>query len=403
MRRADAGVTHIVIIGAGGVGAVVAHKCAKMAQIPLDRVTLASRTLTRCEKIRDEIELMHGRTIDVAAVDAEDVEATVRLLRDTRPDVLVNVALPYQDLSLMDACLAAGVDYVDTANYEPRDVARFEYKWQWAYRERFAAAGRMALLGAGFDPGVTNVFCAYAQKHLFDVIHAIDIVDCNGGSHGEPFATNFNPEINLREITQNGRYWEDGHWVETKPLEIARVFDFPRIGERKAYLLHHEELESLVLHMPGLRRIRFWMTFSDEYLTHLRVLQNVGLTRIDPVDYDGTPIVPLRFLQRLLPDPAGLGARYTGTVTIGCFIEGMKDGRARRVFIYSVADHVRCYQEVRAHAVSYTAGVPAAVAATLVASRTWRRPGVIHMEEMDPDPFLGRLAASGLPWHVEER
>jgi saccharopine dehydrogenase (NAD+, L-lysine-forming) len=403
MPRADAGVTHILIIGAGGVGAVVAHKCAMMAHIPLDRVTLASRTLTRCESVRNEIERMHGRTIDVATVDADDVDATVGLIRATRPDVLVNVALPYQDLSLMEACLAAGVDYVDTANYEPRDVAKFEYKWQWAYRERFVAAGRMALLGAGFDPGVTNAFCAYAQKHLFDEIHAIDIVDCNGGSHGEPFATNFNPEINLREITQNGRYWEDGRWVETKPLEIARVFDFPGIGERKAYLLHHEELESLVLHVRGLRRIRFWMTFSDEYLTHLRVLQNVGLTRIDPVDYDGTAVVPLRFLQRLLPDPAGLGARYTGKVTIGCLIEGTQAGRARTVFIHSVSDHARCYEEVHAHAVSYTAGVPAAVAARLVAAGAWRRPGVVHMEEMDPDPFLESVAAAGLPWHVEER
>ncbi len=393
----------LLIIGAGGVGSVVAHKCAMLAHTVFERVTLASRTLSRCERIRNEIERMHGRTIDVAQVDADDVGATVRLLEKTRADVLVNVALPYQDLALMDACLEAGVDYVDTANYEPRDVAKFEYKWQWAYRERFASAGRMALLGAGFDPGVTNVFCAYAQKHLFDEIRSIDIVDCNDGSHGEAFATNFNPEINLREITQNGRYWDAGRWVETKPMEVARIFDFPGIGERKAYLLHHEELESLVLHVRGLRRIRFWMTFSDEYLTHLRVLKNVGLTRIDPVDYDGTPIVPLRFLQRLLPDPAALAARYTGKVTIGCLVEGTKAGRQRAAFLYSVCDHARCYEEVRAHAVSYTAGVPAAVAAELMATGIWKRPGVIHMEEMDPDPFLKRLAASGLPWHVEER
>src|SRR5687767_6781662 len=288
----------VLIIGAGGVGGVVVHKAAQVPEVFGD-ITLASRTLARCENIRRQVRELRGRDINIAKVDADDVAQTVKLIRQVKPKLVLNVALPYQDLPIMDACLETGVDYLDTANYEPPDVAKFEYKWQWAYHERYRKAGLMALLGAGFDPGVTNVFCAYAQKHLFDEIHNIDIVDCNAGTHGKAFATNFNPEINLREVTANGRYWEKGRWIETKPMEISQVFDFPEVGDRKAYLIYHEELESLVLNVKGLERIRFWMTFGDEYLTHLRVLQNVGMTRIDPVDYKGTKVVPMEFLKCL--------------------------------------------------------------------------------------------------------
>jgi saccharopine dehydrogenase (NAD+, L-lysine forming) len=391
----------VLIVGAGGVGGVVAHKCAQHPEIFSD-VLLASRTLSRCQKIQAEIREVQGREIRVAQVDADNVAETVALLKREKPDVLVNVALPYQDLPLMDACLEAGVPYLDTANYEPRDIAKFEYKWQWAYREKYEKAGLMALLGSGFDPGVTNVFCAYAQKHLFDEIHQVDIVDCNAGSHGKAFATNFNPEINLREVTANGRYWESGQWVETKPMEFSQMIDFPGVGEKKAYLIYHEELESLVLHVKGLKRIRFWMTFGDEYLTHLRVLSNVGMLRIDPVDYKGTQVVPMELLKCLLPDPASLAANYTGKTSIGCIFEGVKDGKQKRVFIYNICDHAETYKEVRAQAVSYTTGVPAMVGAAMMMQGKWKRAGVNHMEQMDPDPFLELLGQSGLPWHVKE-
>jgi saccharopine dehydrogenase (NAD+, L-lysine forming) len=394
-------VSNVLIVGAGGVGGVVAHKCAQVADV-FERIVLASRTLARCAKIRDQVRELRGREIEIAELDADDVDQTVRLLERVRPDLLINVALPYQDLSLMDACLAAGVDYLDTANYEPLDVAKFEYKWQWAYRGRYLDAGRMALLGAGFDPGVTNVFCAYAQKHLFDEIHTIDILDCNAGSHGHPFATNFNPEINIREITQPGRYWENGEWHEIPALSMSMDFDYPEVGVRKSYLLYHEELESLVQNIRGLKRIRFWMTFGESYLTHLRVLQNVGMTRIDPVEFQGHKIVPIQFLKALLPDPASLGANYTGKTSIGCLIEGTHHGKPRKVFVYNVCDHAECWNEVRAQAVSYTTGVPAVVAAQMILTGRWRKPGVWNIEQLDPDPFLDELGPRGLPWHVKE-
>jgi saccharopine dehydrogenase (NAD+, L-lysine forming) len=392
----------VLIIGAGGVGGVVAHKCA-MDRATFTDVTLASRRLASCERLAAEIEQMHGRKIRTAQIDADDVAATTKLLDSLRPAVVINVALPYQDLHIMDACLAAGVDYLDTANYEPPDVAKFEYKWQWAYRERFAKAGRMAVLGSGFDPGVTNVFCAYAQKHLLDEIHHVDIVDCNGGSHGKAFATNFNPEINIREITARGRYWEDGEWKETEPLSVSKMFDYPGVGERKSFLLYHEELESLVQHLKGLRRIRFWMTFGDAYLKHLEVLQNVGMTRIDEVEFEGKKIVPIKFLRALLPDPASLAVGYTGKTSIGCLCEGVKDGKPRRYFLYNICDHAETYKEVRAQAVSYTTGVPAVTGAAMMVTGRWKGAGVFNMEQLDPDPFLADVARRGLPWHVEER
>ena len=391
----------VLIIGAGGVGGVVAHKCAQVPEVFGD-IVLASRTLARCENIRRQVRELRGRDIQIARVDADDVAQTVKLIRQVKPKLVLNVALPYQDLPIMDACLETGVDYLDTANYEPPDVAKFEYKWQWAYHERFRKAGIMALLGSGFDPGVTNVYCAHAQKHLFDTIHTVDILDCNAGSHGHAFATNFNPEINIREITQRGRYWENGEWKEIDPLSESMMFDFPEVGAFKAYLLYHEELESLVKNIKGLRRIRFWMTFSDNYINHLRVLENVGMTRIDPVEFEGQKIVPLKFLKAVLPDPSSLGQRYEGKTVIGCLIEGDKDGRKKRVFIYNVCDHAAAYEEVRAQAISYTTGVPAVVGATMMLTGRWRGQGVFNMEQLDPDPFMNEVAVRGLPWHVKD-
>jgi saccharopine dehydrogenase (NAD+, L-lysine forming) len=391
----------VLIVGAGGVGSVVAHKCAQVPEVFQD-ILLASRTLSRCDKIAGDIREMHAREIRTAAVDADDVPQMRALIQSFRPDLVLNVALPYQDLHIMDACLAERVNYLDTANYEPRDVAKFEYKWQWAYQDRFREAGIMAVLGSGFDPGVTNVYCAYAQKHLFDTIDAVDILDCNGGDHGHAFATNFNPEINIREITQRGRYWEAGEWKETEPLSVKMDYDFPGVGVRKAYLLYHEELESLVANIPGLKRIRFWMTFGEAYLTHLQVLKNVGMTRIDPVDYKGTPVIPVEFLKALLPDPSTLGAGYTGKTSIGCEITGTKDGKLRRVFIYNVCDHAECWREVKAQAVSYTTGVPAMIGAMMMLTGKWRGEGVFNMEQLDPDPFMDRLNVHGLPWQIRE-
>jgi saccharopine dehydrogenase (NAD+, L-lysine-forming) len=392
----------VLIIGAGGVGGVVAHKAA-MERTAFSEVMLASRRLGPVEKLAAEIEQMHGRRIKTAQVDADNVPELTKLLREYQPKVVINVALPYQDLHIMDACLEAGVDYLDTANYEPPDVAKFEYKWQWAYQDRFAKAGRMAVLGSGFDPGVTNVFCAYVQKHLLDEVHYVDIVDCNGGSHGKKFATNFNPEINIREITARGRYWENGEWKETDPLSVAKMFDYPGVGERKSFLLYHEELESLAKNLKGLKRIRFWMTFGEQYLKFLDVLETVGMTRIDEVDVGGQKIIPIKLLRALLPDPASLAAGYTGKTSIGCLCEGVKNGQRKRYFIYNICDHAETYKEVRAQAVSYTTGVPAVTGAAMMVTGKWKGAGVFNMEQLDPDPFLEDVAKRGLPWHVEER
>jgi saccharopine dehydrogenase (NAD+, L-lysine-forming) len=383
------------------VGNVVAHKCAQNPDV-FGEILLASRTKAKCDAIAQSVADKQGRTIATARVDADDVAETAALIRDFQPKLLINVALPYQDLTLMDACLQTGVDYLDTANYEPPDVPKFEYKWQWAYRERFEKAGLMALLGSGFDPGVTNVFSAHARDVLFDEIDFIDILDCNGGDHGHPFATNFNPEINIREITQPGRYWERGEWKQIEPMSQSMMFDFPGVGERKAFLLYHEELESLCENIPGLKRIRFWMTFGEEYLTHLRVLQNVGMTSIEPVDYKGTPVVPLELLKVLLPDPASLAKNYTGKTSIGCLVQGRKDGKDHKAFIYNICDHAECYKEVGSQAVSYTTGVPASVGAEMMLTGTWKKAGVWNMEQFDSAPFLQRLGPAGLPWHVQD-
>jgi saccharopine dehydrogenase (NAD+, L-lysine-forming) len=395
VREGDARRGKVLIIGAGGVGGVVAHKCAQAAA-HFPEIILASRTLAKCQAIAAQL----PRPIRTAAIDADNVPALTALLKKEKPFLVINVALPYQDLPIMDACLAAGVHYLDTANYEPKNLAKFEYKWQWAYQERFTKAGLMALLGSGFDPGVTNVFCAYAQKKLFDRIEQIDILDANAGDHGLPFATNFNPEINLREVSARGRYFEHGEWLETEPLSWSRTFDFPAIGPKKAFLLYHEELESLAKNIPGVKRLRFWMTFSDNYLMHMRALQNIGMLGIVPVEHQGRKIIPIQFLKTLLPDPSSLGPRTKGKTNIGCLVEGTKGGKKRRIYIYNVCDHQECYREVKSQAISYTTGVPAAVGAIMMASGAWLKPGVWNMEQLDPEPFLAELARRGLPWHV---
>ncbi len=391
----------VLIIGAGGVGNVVAHKCAQVPEV-FSEIILASRTVAKCEQIARDIKELQGREIRTARIDADDVASTTAFLQAEKPDLVINVALPYQDLPLMDACLAAGVDYLDTANYEPPNEAKFEYKWQWAYQDKYTSADRMALLGSGFDPGVTNVFCAYAQKHHFDEIHTIDILDANAGDHGYHFATNFNPEINIREITQDGRYWEEGEWKEIPALSQKQVYDFPVVGPKDAYLLYHEELESLCQNIKGLKRIRFWMTFSEKYLTHLRVLENVGMTSIEPIEYEGKAIAPIQFLKAVLPDPASLGPRTKGKTCIGCDITGIKDGKQKRIFIYNVCDHEKCYREVRSQAISYTTGVPAMIGGMMILGGLWRKAGVWNMEQLDPDPFMDALNQHGLPWEIKE-
>ncbi|WP_295020367.1 saccharopine dehydrogenase family protein [uncultured Porphyromonas sp.] len=387
----------VLIIGAGGVGTVVAKKVAQNSDV-FTEIMLASRTKSKCDKIASEITNVK---IQTAAVDADNVPELVALMKSFKPELVINVALPYQDLHIMDACLEAGVNYLDTANYEPLDEAKFEYSWQWAYKQRFEEAGLTAILGCGFDPGVTGVFTAYAAKHHFDEIHYLDIVDCNGGDHHKAFATNFNPEINIREITQKGKYYEDGQWRETEPQEIHKPLTYPNIGVRESYLLYHEELESLVKNYPTIRRARFWMTFGQEYLTHLRVMQNIGITRIDPVLYNGVEIVPIQFLKAILPNPGELGENYTGETSIGCRIRGIKDGKERTYYVWNNCSHQAAYQETGAQGVSYTTGVPAMIGAMMFFKGLWRRPGVYNVEEFDPDPFMEQLMKQGLPWHEQ--
>lgn len=386
----------VLIVGAGGVGQVVAHKCAQVPEV-FTEIVLASRTEEKCRQIAAQIK----RPIQTAQVDANDIAQMGALLARVKPDLVINVALPYQDLPIMDACLEAGIDYLDTANYEPPDEAKFEYKWQWAYHERFRERSLMALLGSGFDPGVTNVFTAWLHKHEFDVIDELDIIDCNAGDHGQPFATNFNPEINIREVTARGKYWDEGSWQSTDPLSVSRLFDFPDgIGPKKIYLMYHEELESLIKHFPNVRRARFWMTFSENYLNHLQVLGNVGMTRIDSVMFQGHEIVPLQFLKALLPDPSSLGPLTKGRTCIGCLARGTRNGKAKTVFLYNICDHEACYREVQSQAISYTTGVPAMIGAKMMLTGKWRGNGVFNMEQFDPDPFMEALAIHGLPWQL---
>ena len=387
----------VLIIGAGGVGRVVTHKVASLPDVFTD-IMLASRTVSKCETIAREVG--QGR-VKTAQVDADNVAELVALMKSFQPELVINVALPYQDLTIMDACLEAGVNYLDTANYEPKDEAKFEYKWQWAYQDKFREAGLTAILGCGFDPGVTSVFTAYAAKHYFDEIQYLDIVDCNAGDHGHPFATNFNPEINIREITQKGKYWENKQWIETEPHAVRRDLNYPGIGPKASYLIFHEELESLVKNFPSLKRARFWMTFGDQYLTYLRVIQDIGMAGIEPVKYKGVDVIPLEFLKEVLPNPGDLGENYTGETSIGCRIRGLKDGEEKSYYIWNNCRHQDAYNETGAQGVSYTTGVPAMIGAKMFMEGHWRRPGVYNVEEFNPDPFLADLGKYGLPWHEE--
>ncbi len=412
--------SRLLIIGCGGVASVAIHKCCQADSV-FTELMIASRTESKCIAVKQALEGKTRTKITTAQVDADNVDQLCALIRSYRPDAVLNVALPYQDLTIMDACLTCGVDYIDTANYECENTddpqwraiyekrckeegftAYFDYSWQWAYRKRFEEAGITALLGSGFDPGVTSVFSAYALKHYFDSIETIDILDCNGGDHGYPFATNFNPEINLREVSANGSYWENGKWVEVAPMSIKREYDFAGVGKKDMYLLHHEEIESLAKNIPGVKRIRFFMTFGQSYLTHMRCLENVGMLSTTPIMYEGHPVVPIQFLKALLPDPASLGPRTKGKTNIGCIFTGMKDGKKKTLYIYNVCDHQECYREVGSQAISYTTGVPAMIGTMMVVKGLWKRPGVFNVEEFDPDPFMDALNRYGLPWVVEE-
>ena len=410
----------LLVIGCGGVAAVAIHKCCENSGV-FSELCIASRTKSKCDALKEKLEKTTSVKLTTAQVDADDVQQLVALIERYRPAAVLNVALPYQDLTIMEACLQTRTDYIDTANYEPENTddpewrriyeqrcrekgftAYFDYSWQWAYRERYEKAGITALLGSGFDPGVTSVFTAYAKKHYFDELRTIDILDCNGGDHGYPFATNFNPEINLREVSANGSYWEDGRWVETEPMAIKREYDFEGVGKKDMYLLHHEEIESLAASFPDVKRIRFFMTFGQSYLTHMKCLENVGMLSTTPIDFEGRPIVPIQFLKALLPDPATLGPRTKGKTNIGCIFTGVKDGREKSLYIYNVCDHEACYREVGSQAISYTTGVPAMIGAALVVSGVWKKPGVFTTEQLDPDPFMDALNRFGLPWVVEE-
>jgi len=410
----------VLVIGCGGVAGVAIQKCAQNDSV-FTEICIASRTESKCIALKNKLAGKTRAVITTAQVDADSVEELTALIRKVRPDVVLNLALPYQDLTIMEACLNTGVHYVDTANYEAEDTedpvwraayekrckekgftAYFDYSWQWAYKERYQEAGLTAILGTGFDPGVTSVFTAYALKHYFDEIHTIDILDCNGGDHGYPFATNFNPEINLREVSANGSYWENGHWVETKPMEIKREYDFEQVGKKDMYLLHHEEIESLAKNIPGVKRIRFFMTFGQSYLTHMKCLENVGMLRTDTVKFQGQDIVPIQFLKALLPDPASLGPRTVGKTNIGCIYTGIKNGKERHIKIYNVCDHQECYKEVQSQAISYTTGVPAMIGTMMVMQGLWKRPGVFTVEEFDPDPYMEALNKWGLPWVVDK-
>jgi saccharopine dehydrogenase (NAD+, L-lysine-forming) len=384
-----------LVIGAGGVGRVVVHKMAQNREV-FEKIVLASRTVSKCEQIASEID----GEIFTDSINADEVSKVVSAIEKWKPDIVVNVALPYQDLAIMDACIKTEVHYLDTANYEHPDIAKFEYKEQWARDEKFKEAGILGVLGSGFDPGVTNIFVAHAQKHLFDEIHEIDILDCNDGDHGYHFATNFNPEINIREITANGRYWKEGVWYEIPALSEKIDWNYPEVGVRDSYLIYHEEMESLVKNIPNLKQIRFFMTFSEKYLTHLRVLENIGMTSIEPIEIGNEKIAPIQFLQKVLPDPATLGERTKGKTNIGTYIKGIKDGVKKTYYIYNVSEHEEAYRDTKANGVSFTTGVPAMIGAKLVLEKEWKGEGVFNMEEFDPDPFMTELNLRGLPWKV---
>lgn len=412
--------SRLLIIGCGGVAQVAIKKCCQNSEV-FTEICIASRTKSKCDAVKEEVLKWTKTKVTTAQVDADHSDEVAALIRSYEPDAVLNVALPYQDLTIMDACVECKVPYIDTANYEAEDTndpkwravyeerckrlgftAYFDYSWQWAYDEKFKQAGITGLLGSGFDPGVTSVYSAYALKHYFDEIDTIDILDCNGGDHGYPFATNFNPEINLREVSAPGSYWENGKWIEVEPMSIKREYDFPQVGMKDMYLLHHEEIESLAKNIPGVKRIRFFMTFGQSYLTHMNCLENVGMLSTEPIEFDGKQIVPIQFLKALLPDPASLGPRTVGKTNIGCIFHGKKDGKEKTIYIYNVCDHQECYKEVGSQAISYTTGVPAMIGAMMIVTGTWKGDGIFNMEEFDPDPYMEALNKWGLPWVVEE-
>ena len=407
--------SRVLIIGCGGVANVAIRKCCQASEV-FTELCIASRTKSKCDELAKKLEGKTNTKITTAQVNADSVDELVSLINSYKPDLVMNIALPYQDLTIMDACLICKVNYMDTANYEPEDTddpqwreiyekrceekgfsAYFDYSWQWAYKEKFEKAGLMALLGCGFDPGVTQAYCAYAKKHQFDSIDTIDILDCNGGDHGYPFATNFNPEVNLREVSAPGSYIENGKWVEIPAMSIKREYDFDEVGMKDMYLLHHEEIESLAVNIPEVKRIRFFMTFGQSYLTHMNCLQNVGMLSTTPVMFEGREIVPIKFLKELLPDPASLGPRTKGKTNIGCIFTGEKNGEKENYYIYNVCDHEECYKEVESQAISYTTGVPAMCGAMMMLTGQWNKAGVYTVEEMNPDPFLEALSKYGLP------
>lgn len=412
--------SRLLIIGCGGVAQVAIKKCCQNSEV-FTEICIASRTKSKCDAVKEEVLKWTKTKVTTAQVDADHSDEVAALIRSYEPDAVLNVALPYQDLTIMDVCVECKVPYIDTANYEAEDTndpkwravyeerckrlgftAYFDYSWQWAYDEKFKQAGITGLLGSGFDPGVTSVYSAYALKHYFDEIDTIDILDCNGGDHGYPFATNFNPEINLREVSAPGSYWENGKWIEVEPMSIKREYDFPQVGMKDMYLLHHEEIESLAKNIPGVKRIRFFMTFGQSYLTHMNCLENVGMLSTEPIEFDGKQIVPIQFLKALLPDPASLGPRTVGKTNIGCIFHGKKDGKEKTIYIYNVCDHQECYKEVGSQAISYTTGVPAMIGAMMIVTGTWKGDGIFNMEEFDPDPYMEALNKWGLPWVVEE-
>ncbi|MCR5585376.1 MAG: saccharopine dehydrogenase family protein [Lachnospiraceae bacterium] len=407
--------SRVLVIGCGGVANVAIRKCCSESSV-FSELMIASRTKEKCDVLAEELRKTSKTKIETAKVDADSKDELVKLINSYKPDLVMNIALPYQDLTIMDACLECKVNYMDTANYEPEDTddpewrkiyekrckeegfsAYFDYSWQWAYKKKFEDAGLIALLGSGFDPGVTQAYVAYAKKHEFDTIDTIDILDCNGGDHGYKFATNFNPEVNLREVSAPGSYWEDGHWIEIPAMSIKREYNFDQVGMKDMYLLHHEEIESIAKNLPEVKRIRFFMTFGQSYLDHMRCLEDVGMLSTTPIMFEGKEIVPIKFLKALLPDPASLGPRTHGKTNIGCIFTGKKDGKDKTYYIYNVCDHQECYREVKSQAISYTTGVPAMCGAPMLLTGKWNTPGVHTIEELDPDPFIEALDKYGLP------
>lgn len=400
---------NVLIIGAGGVGSAVTHKCAQHND-ELGDICLASRTLSKCEHIvetvneRNSLENSDGK-LTVAKLDAKDADAVAGLITRNESSIILNAGSPHCNIAIIEACLRTGAHYLDTALYEKEGDLNVPPPWyannEWKYRDRFSAAGVTGVLGIGFDPGAVNAFCAYVHKHLIDDIDSIDIMDVNAGDHGHYFATNFDPEVNLREIMEDVLYWENGEWVSIPCHSKSRSYDFPVVGEHKVYSMGHDELHSLAANIPA-RRIEFWMAFNDRYISVFNVLNQLGLLSGDAVDVEGVPVVPLKLLKAVLPDPASLAAGYKGKVCIGCLVKGRTQGKAREVFIYTSCEHADCFADIGAQAISYTTAVPLVTAALLIARGDWNVRKLVNVEELDPDPFMALIPKVGLDWKVRE-